>query len=81
MSQVTVTSMANCDVITIACRCLEPRTIVACHILKKSLNGNKCDTLAKLLRSGLKIPDFSHIAAAFCMQRQKTAEADTICVH
>ena len=24
----------------------------------------------------LKIPDFSHIARGFCMQRQKTAEAD-----
>ena len=24
----------------------------------------------------LKIPDFSHIAPAFCKQRQKTAEAD-----
>ena len=24
-----------------------PNTIVACHILKKNLNGNNCDTLAK----------------------------------
>ena len=29
----------------------------------------------------LKIPDFSHIAPAFCMQRQKTAEADAKCVN
>ena len=29
----------------------------------------------------LKIPDFSHITPAFCMQRQKTAEADTKCVN
>ena len=28
------------------------------------------------IRSGLKIPDFLHIASAFCIQRQKTAEAD-----
>ena len=29
----------------------------------------------------LKIPDFSHIAPAFCMQRQKTAKADAKCVN
>ena len=29
----------------------------------------------------LKIPDFSHIAPAFCMQRQNTAEADAKCVN
>ena len=29
----------------------------------------------------LKIPDFSHIAPALCMQRQKTAEADAKCVN
>ena len=29
----------------------------------------------------LKIPDFSHIAPVFCMQRQKTAEADVKCVN
>ena len=29
----------------------------------------------------LKIPDFSLIAPAFCMQRQKTAEADAKCVN
>ena len=29
----------------------------------------------------LKIPDFSHIASAFCMQRQKTAEGDVKCVN
>ena len=29
----------------------------------------------------LKIPDFSHIAPNFCMQRQKTAEADAKCVN
>ena len=29
----------------------------------------------------LKIPDFLHIAPAFCMQRQKTAEADAKCVN
>ena len=29
----------------------------------------------------LKIPDFSHIVKAFCMQRQKTAEADAKCVN
>ena len=29
----------------------------------------------------LKIPDSSHIAPAFCMQRQKTAEADAKCVN
>ena len=28
------------------------------------------------MRSGLKIPDFSHIALAFWMQRQKKTEAD-----
>ena len=30
---------------------------------------------------GLKIPDLSHIAPAFCVQRQKTAEADVKCVN
>ena len=29
----------------------------------------------------LKIPDFSHIAPAFCMQTQKTAEAEVKCVN
>ena len=29
----------------------------------------------------LNIPDFSHIAPDFCMQRQKTAEADSKCVN
>ena len=29
----------------------------------------------------LKIPDFLDIALAFCMQRQKTAEADAKCVN
>ena len=29
----------------------------------------------------LKIPDFSHIAPVFCMQKQKTAEADAKCVN
>ena len=29
----------------------------------------------------LKTPDFLHIAPAFCMQRQKTAEADAKCVN
>ena len=29
----------------------------------------------------LKIPDFSHIAPHFCMQKQKTAEADAKCVN
>ena len=29
----------------------------------------------------LKIPDFSHIAPDFCMQRQKTADADAKCVN
>ena len=29
----------------------------------------------------LKIPDFSHFAPHFCMQRQKTAEADAKCVN
>ena len=29
----------------------------------------------------LKIPDFSHIAPAFCMQRQKTAKAEVKCVN
>ena len=29
----------------------------------------------------LKIPDFSHIAPDFCMQWQKTAEADDKCVN
>ena len=29
----------------------------------------------------LKIPDFSHIAPAFCVQRLKTAEADAKCVN
>ena len=38
-------------------------------LLKKNLKGNYCD-------SDFKIPDFSHIAPAFCMQRQKTAKAD-----
>ena len=28
----------------------------------------------------LKIPDFSHIARAFCMQKQKTAKAEVKCV-
>ena len=28
------------------------------------------------IRSDLKIPDFLHIASAFCIQRQKTTEAD-----
>ena len=28
-----------------------------------------------------KLPDFSHIALDFCMQRQKTAEADDKCVN
>ena len=31
------------------------------------------------IRSDLKIPEFSHIAPAFSMQRQKTAEADAKC--
>ena len=30
------------------------------------------------IRSGLKIPDFLHIAPAFCMQRQKIAEAKCV---
>ena len=29
----------------------------------------------------LKIPDFSHFAPDFCMQKQKTAEADAQCVN
>ena len=29
----------------------------------------------------LKIPDFSHIAPAFCMQRQKTVKAEVKCVN
>ena len=29
----------------------------------------------------LKIPDFSHIEPAFCMQRQKTAKAEVKCVN
>ena len=29
----------------------------------------------------LKIPDFSHIAPAFCIQRQKTAETDAKCLN
>ena len=29
----------------------------------------------------LKIPDFLHIAPAFCMQRQKTAKAEVKCVN
>ena len=29
----------------------------------------------------LKIPDFWHIAPAFCMQRQKTAKAEVKCVN
>ena len=29
----------------------------------------------------LKIPDFSHIAPDFCMQRQKTAETEAKCVN
>ena len=29
----------------------------------------------------LKIPDFLHIAPAFCMQRKKTAKAEVKCVH
>ena len=33
------------------------------------------------IRSGLKIPDFFAHSPAFCMQRQKTAEADTNCVN
>ena len=33
------------------------------------------------IRSGLKISDFSHIALAFCMQKQKTAEAVAKCVN
>ena len=33
------------------------------------------------IRSVLKISDFSRIAPAFCMQRQKTAEADIKCVN
>ena len=81
MSRVTVTSMAYCDVATIAHRCQEPRTIVACHILEKNLNRNNCDTSAEYARSGLKIPDFSHIVPVFCMQSQKTAEADAKCVN
>ena len=28
-----------------------------------------------------KTPDFSHIAPAFCVQRQKTAETDAKCVN
>ena len=31
--------------------------------------------------SELKITEFSHIAPDFCMQRQKTAEADAKCVN
>ena len=31
--------------------------------------------------SGLKIPDFLHIVPAFCMQRQKIAEAEAKCVN
>ena len=33
------------------------------------------------IRGGLEIPDFSRIAPAFCMQRQKTVEADAKCVN
>ena len=33
------------------------------------------------MRNGLKISDFSHIVAAFCMQKQKTAEANAKCVN
>ena len=33
------------------------------------------------IRSGLKIPDFLHIAPAFCMPRQKIAEAEAKCVN
>ena len=29
----------------------------------------------------VKIPDFSHTAPDFCLQRQKTAEADAKCVN
>ena len=29
----------------------------------------------------LKIPDFSHIAPAFCIQRQQTAETDAKCLN
>ena len=29
----------------------------------------------------LKIPDFLHIARAFCIQRQKTAETDAKCMN
>ena len=29
----------------------------------------------------LKIPDFSHIAPAFCTQKQKTAETDAKCMN
>ena len=38
--------MDSCNVITIAYICQEPRTIAVCHIWKKNLNGNNCDTLA-----------------------------------
>ena len=65
MSHFTVTGMASCDVSAIACRCKEPRTVVACHILKKNLNGNNYDTLAEYT-TGLKIPVFSHMTSVFC---------------
>ena len=29
----------------------------------------------------LKVPDFSHIAPAFCIQKQKTAETDANCMN
>ena len=33
------------------------------------------------MRSNLKIPVFLRIAPAYCMQRQKTAEADAKCMN
>ena len=33
------------------------------------------------IRSDLKIPDFLHIAPAFCMQRQKTVKPEAKCVN
>ena len=47
--------------------------------------GMPCFVLVRVRYGGtlfeLTIPDFSHIAPTFCMQRQKTAEADAKCMN
>ena len=69
MSQVT--SMANCDVITIAYRCWEPR-IKSWYVIFEEKFERKQLRHFSWIRSGLKIPVFSHIAPIFCVIEEKS---------